>query len=123
MVDYVQMRLEGMKHFGFGPDVMKETKVCRVCGQTGSSKERYCSKCGTVLPKETLFDLYKTYHLYCPVCDTVVSKEALFCPECGKKLRQQHVLEGGIEKRSSIYRKLLRLCGSLNVMFQRKRKG
>jgi len=69
--------------------VMKETKVCRVCGQSCSSGKKYCSQCNAILPKETVFDLYKAYHLYCPACDTVVSRSAQFCPECGKRLRQK----------------------------------
>ena len=38
MTDRIQaLRLEGMKRFGFGPDVMKQTKVCRVCGGTADA--------------------------------------------------------------------------------------
>lgn len=80
-----------MRQFGFGPEVMKEIKVCRVCGRSCSTSEKYCRVCGTILPKETLFDLYKTQHLYCPACDTVVSNTAVFCPECGKRLRPKPV--------------------------------
>ena len=88
MTDRIQaLRLEGMKRFGFGPDVMKQTKVCRVCGGTADAAQRYCSDCGAELPRETLFDLYKARHLYCPACDTVVASTVVFCPECGKRLR------------------------------------
>lgn len=110
MVD--QVRLEGMKRYGFGPDVMKGTKVCRVCGQSCSSVEKYCSKCDAILPKETVFDLYKTYHLYCPECDTVVSSSSQFCPECGKSLRQQQDLNAGTYNRlrTKYFRCLGRFC-------------
>ena len=74
MTDRIQaLRLEGMKRFGFGPEVMKEIRVCRVCGCSCTVREKYCKDCGAVLPKETLFDLYKARHLYCPACDTVVA--------------------------------------------------
>ena len=77
------------KHFGFGPEVMKETRVCRVCGCSCGTREKYCRDCGAVLPRETLFDLYKAQHLYCPACGTVVADTAVFCPECGKRLRHR----------------------------------
>ncbi len=78
-----------MKRFGFGPIIMKQIKVCRICGGSCAATEQYCTECGAILPKETLFDLYKSQHLYCPACDTVVADTSLYCPECGKKLRQQ----------------------------------
>jgi len=84
------IRRETMKRFGFGPEIMRQTKVCRVCGHSCAVKEKHCSECGTVLPKETLFDLYKSNHLYCPACDTVVAKNAVFCPVCGKRLQARH---------------------------------
>jgi len=85
------VRLAAMKKFGFGPEVMKETKVCRVCGCSCSTRERYCGECGATLPRETLFDLYKARHLYCPACDTVVSSRVVFCPDCGKRLRPKNL--------------------------------
>ncbi|MBQ4347075.1 MAG: hypothetical protein IJC39_01340 [Firmicutes bacterium] len=75
------------QRFGFGPEVMKKIRVCRVCGCSCTAQEKYCRDCGAILPKETLFDLYKAQHLYCTACDTVVSGSAVFCPECGKRLR------------------------------------
>ena len=90
MMDQQTMRLKYLataKHFGFGPEVMKGIRVCRVCGCSCGITEKYCKDCGAVLPRETLFDLYKARHLYCPSCDTVVASTAVFCPECGKRLR------------------------------------
>ena len=90
MTDRIQaLRLEGMKRFGFGPDVMKQTKVCRVCGGTADAAQRYCSDCGAELPRETLFDLYKSHHLYCTKCGTVVASTSAFCPECGTRLARR----------------------------------
>ena len=85
----VQSWMNGRKEFGFGPEVMKKSKVCRLCGCTCSRNQRYCEECGAVLPRETLFDLYKSRHMYCPVCDTVVSDRAVFCPKCGTGLRNE----------------------------------
>ena len=45
--------------------------------------------CGAVLPKETLFDLYKAKHFYCPACGTVTENTANFCPQCGERLRHR----------------------------------
>ena len=90
MQDQQTMRLNYFataKRFGFGPEVMKEIRVCRVCGCSCTVREKYCRDCGAVLPRETLFDLYKARHLYCPACDTVVASTVVFCPECGKRLR------------------------------------
>ena len=81
-------RLEGMRQFGFGPDVMKKNKVCCNCGKTCGAGKKYCDQCGTVLPRETLFDLYKSHHLYCPACDTVVVSTSQYCLQCGKSLRR-----------------------------------
>ena len=81
------VRSEIMKRFGFGPEVMKQQKVCRVCGSPCTVSETHCAECGAVLPKETLFDLYKSHHTYCPHCDTVVAKTAIFCPVCGDRLQ------------------------------------
>ncbi|MDO4733151.1 MAG: hypothetical protein Q4B50_06535 [Bacillota bacterium] len=88
-----KLRLAGMTRFGFGPEAMKQTKVCRVCRKTCRAKESLCGFCGAVLPRETLFELYKSYHLYCPDCDTVVSSDVFFCPTCGRVLRQPDLAE------------------------------
>lgn len=89
LVSYRISRADLMHQCGFGPDVMKTVKVCRVCGCACSAKERYCRECGAVLPKGTLFDLYRSQHLSCPACDTVVAKNTRFCPRCGKQLRRK----------------------------------
>ena len=88
MIDYQMIRLEGMKTYGFGSEAMKKVKVCRLCKCICDAGEYYCRECGVVLPRETLFDLYKSHHLYCPVCETVVADTVLFCPKCGKRLRK-----------------------------------
>lgn len=82
--------VESMRRFGFGPDVMKRTKVCRVCGSSCAAAETYCHACDAILPRETLYDQYKAHHLSCPRCDTVVSSTYLFCPKCGNYLRRKN---------------------------------
>lgn len=91
MDDCQTTRLEGMKRFGFGPEVMKQQRVCRLCGFTCRADESHCRGCGAVLPRETLFDLYKARHLYCPACSTVVANTTRFCPECGKRLQARQI--------------------------------
>lgn len=81
------VRSAAMKQLGFGPEVMKQTKVCPVCGVTAGADEAECIRCGATLPEETLFDLYKRQHQYCAVCGTVVSDTSAYCPECGASLK------------------------------------
>lgn len=82
------LRKANMKRFGFGPEVMKQTKVCPICGTTADADEQECFHCGAELPRETLFDLYKSQHQYCTQCGTVVADRSVFCPECGMRLQR-----------------------------------
>ena len=79
-------RLKNLEDFGFGPNVMKKTKVCTKCGQTIKASASYCPECGERLPPETLFDRYKKQHKCCPECDTVLALDSLYCPNCGKQI-------------------------------------
>ena len=83
------IRSVAMKQLGFGPEVMKQTKVCPACGATADADESECFRCGADLPGETLFDLYKSRHQYCDHCGTVVSNTSTFCPECGTQLKRR----------------------------------
>ena len=83
------VRSAAMKQLGFGPEVMKQTKVCPVCGVTAGADEAECIRCGATLPEETLFDLYKRQHQYCAACGTVVADRSVFCPECGARLMRR----------------------------------
>lgn len=95
MIDREIARREAvMLSCGFGPEVMKRRKVCRVCGRGADAKEDYCRSCGAVLPEETLFDLYKSYHLYCPKCGAVLPAASRYCPDCGTLLRRRTWLRG-----------------------------
>ena len=82
------VRSAAMKQFGFGPEVMKQTKVCPNCGTTADADELECFHCGADLPTETLFDLYKSRHQCCAQCGTVVSNTSAYCPECGARLKR-----------------------------------
>lgn len=81
------IKLRGMKHYGFGPEEMKKIKVCKSCGAKSGATETVCSTCGEVLSEKTLFDEYKGKHIYCKNCDTVLAKDAQFCPQCGLRIR------------------------------------
>ena len=84
--EYEKMRLENMKHYGFGPEVMKNVKVCKECGAKANSELLFCPECDRPLPTETLYTLYVHSHFVCTKCKTVVSAKYKFCPQCGKKL-------------------------------------
>jgi len=83
---YEKIRLENMKHFGFGPEVMKSIKVCKECGAKANSELLFCPECDSPLPTETLYTLYVHSHFVCTKCKTVVSAKYKYCPQCGKKL-------------------------------------
>ena len=79
-------RLKNLEHFGFGPNVMKKTKICSQCGRVAKANSSYCSKCSERLPPETLFDCYKKQHTCCPNCDTVLAPGSQYCPNCGEQI-------------------------------------
>ena len=78
-----RIRLQGMEHYGFGPEAMKKLKVCTVCGASAPKDRQFCTECGHRLPDKTLYDIYKERHKTCPVCDTVLSDGMEYCPQCG----------------------------------------
>ncbi len=80
------VRLESMEEYGFGPRAMRELKVCRFCGRTSPSGERFCRECGKELPEKSLYQSYKERHKFCTGCETVVADSTEYCPQCGKKL-------------------------------------
>lgn len=92
MIDaHAHIRAENMRHYGFGPEAMKQVKVCGQCGGSNPAKERHCAECGARLSDETLFDLYKRMHPYCRACGTVVADSASYCPKCGTQIN--HVIK------------------------------
>jgi len=79
-------RYKNMEDFGYGPNVMKKTKVCAKCGQMVKANAVVCPECGERLSRETLFDRYKRQHQCCPDCDTVLAPDSHYCPNCGKQV-------------------------------------
>ena len=79
-------REELMEHYGFGPGVMKRTRVCPHCGTATTSDGICCSVCGGRLPRETLYDEYSRRHQSCPHCGAVLAEWTAYCPQCGRKL-------------------------------------
>ena len=84
-----------LEYFGFGPNVMKDSRVCTACGHLSKSSASFCPECGSRLP-ETLYDLYKRQHKSCPRCDTVLAPESRYCPECGLRIERNSNMEESI---------------------------
>jgi len=73
-----------LEQYGFGPNVMKKTKVCTTCGQLASARSMLCSQCGARLPFATLFDSYKRRHPHCSHCNAILASDTKYCPHCGR---------------------------------------
>ena len=84
-------RYSQLEKYGYGPNIMKKTKVCIKCGTIVQATTENCTDCGERLPKETLFDRYKRQHTCCPDCDTVLTPDSQYCPNCGKHILQKAV--------------------------------
>lgn len=80
------IRKKSLLHFGFGIDSMKNSVVCPECNSLETCNKTLCSKCNCVLPKSSLYDLYKSYHKSCEKCGTVLSDYMRYCPHCGIKI-------------------------------------
>lgn len=78
-----------LEQFGFGPNVMKKTKVCKNCGQLARGKTMFCGQCGARLPFSTLFDSYKRRHPCCQHCRTILTTNTKFCPQCGRSVTME----------------------------------
>ena len=81
-----KVRFSRLERYGFGPNVMKKTKVCTNCHHVVRDSAAYCPDCGEKLSIETLFDRYKKHHSCCPHCDTVLAPDSQYCPTCGKQI-------------------------------------
>ena len=73
---------------GFGADVMKSKTVCTECHSIESSRKMFCSKCGSKLPRENLYDYYRAQHRCCPDCGSVLSESMDYCPKCGIAIKK-----------------------------------
>lgn len=83
-------RFKELERFGFGPNVMKKTRICKKCGQISKTGFIFCHACGAFLPRKTLYDLYRRQHSCCTGCGTVLTDDANYCPHCGKKTRKHN---------------------------------
>jgi RNA polymerase subunit RPABC4/transcription elongation factor Spt4 len=88
-----KVKYKNMAVFGFGPLVMKSTKICTYCGLMINAREKTCPECKIKLPRETLFDRCKRSHKSCESCDTVLAEDSNYCPNCGSP-----VSKGAYEK-------------------------
>lgn len=85
MTRYKPSRKEVLEHFGFGTQKMKSFKICPCCGNAQNAKNRFCETCRARLPRETVFDIYKSKRRCCGNCGNVLPDDAEYCPMCGKK--------------------------------------
>ena len=81
-------RKNALFQFGFGADVMKTTTVCTKCNSMESVSNKLCSKCGSKLPRASLYDYYRAQHRSCPDCDSVLSESMAYCPKCGMEIKK-----------------------------------
>ena len=79
------IRQEGLRHYGFGLEAMKRTRVCTRCGTPTVSQGARCQVCGAFLPRKTLYECYQRLHTCCPRCGAVLTGESAYCPPRGKK--------------------------------------
>ncbi len=82
----IKTKLNLLEQCGFGPNVMKRTKVCPHCGELLSQNRKVCPECGMRLLGKTLYDRYQEHHLCCDKCKTVLASDSCFCPHCGRPL-------------------------------------
>ena len=83
-----KVRFKILENFGFGPNVMKKSKVCVRCGQLVKTRSAVCPECGEKLPRETLLKRNKKQHICCPDCDTVLTPDSKYCSNCGKNIQK-----------------------------------
>lgn len=79
-------KLDWLERCGYGPNVMKRTKICPHCGAVVSDGLAACLDCGTRLLDKTLYDRYREKHICCDECNTVLTSDSLYCPHCGRCL-------------------------------------
>ena len=85
-------RKNTLLQFGFGVEVMKTTTVCTNCKSMEVVSEVFCSKCGSKLPGENLYDYYRAQHRNCPDCGNVLADAMNYCPRCGISVKNTKAL-------------------------------
>lgn len=79
-------KLKQLEHYGFGPNVMRRTKLCPACGRLVTDGSHSCPVCGRRLPALTLLAWYEQQHSTCAYCRTLLSSDAQYCPHCGRRV-------------------------------------
>ncbi len=95
----VKAKWEQLERYGFGPNVMKRTRVCPSCGRMVTNTCSSCPDCGMRLMKKTLWDRYRERHMCCDRCGTVLAVDSRYCPHCGRALYVKKALRS--EKKSN----------------------
>lgn len=81
-------KMKQLERYGFGPNVMRRTKLCPVCGTLVTNGAAQCPGCRNELPKLTLFEWYAGQHNTCAYCRTLLSSDTQYCPHCGRRIRK-----------------------------------
>lgn len=79
-----RLKHEQLEQFGFGPGIMRKTKLCPYCSSLVTNGGRTCPSCGKAVPELTLLRWYEQQHSRCLHCGTVLREDARYCPHCGK---------------------------------------
>lgn len=80
-----RLRNDQLARYGFGPEVMRHTKLCPACDTLVTNGAHTCPTCGRALPTLTLLSWYEQQHPRCAHCRTILREDARFCPHCGKR--------------------------------------
>jgi len=83
---FEESKFSELEAYGFGPNVMKKTRICSKCGRITDTIGDRCPHCGDQLRHFTLFDWYKKMHASCVICGTILSDDSIYCPHCGNKI-------------------------------------
>ncbi|MDD3804279.1 MAG: trypsin-like peptidase domain-containing protein [bacterium] len=78
--DIMPLVKESLKKF----KTIENSRYCSNCGSYTESDEKWCSKCGTILPE--LEHKHKTKKRRCEACGKPISKKSSWCAFCGHKL-------------------------------------
>ncbi len=84
-----RLKFEELEQFGFGPNVMRKTRLCPACGTLVTDGTGQCPRCRKELPELTLFAWYAGQHSTCAYCQTLLSPDCQYCPHCGRRVRTE----------------------------------
>lgn len=65
----------------YADEVGKSIKICPSCGEGATADKKFCQKCGTALPEQSV-----TESAVCGKCGTQNHVGSKFCQSCGEKL-------------------------------------